>query len=391
MKKKLEETLKAIDSLLRNQYVDEEDIGVISGLTGLSLFQFYYARYLNEESSEEFGIKYLELCGEKINESKFIPTYCSGISGFGWALEHLSQEKFLNTDTDEMLLEVDDYIYNIMISEMKAGNYDFLHGGLGYGFYFLKRYKNTKSIVSREKHEKKLFEFIRLLDELSEVVDCDKIRWGSKVNFEKDQKKVYNLSLSHGMSAIIGILTKLYEIDVFRESVERMLKRVIKYIRSFISIEEHSDSLFPNWIEIDEEYSYQSRLAWCYGDLGIGIRLFYASKILFDKDLESESMFVLKHSAKRRDPKNTFVVDAGLCHGSFGNALIFQRMYKETNEIIFKSASDFWINDGVKRLIKDRKIVKSTSLLGGMAGIGLTILNHLNEDCANWDECLLIS
>ena len=402
-KKLLEGTLRDIENVLKDHYNTEEQIGVVSGLTGLSLFQFYYARYLNQEEPEEMGVKFLELCGEKINNMMFIPTFCSGIAGFGWALEHISQEEFLNTDTDEMLSQVVDYIQNVMVSDLQNGNYDFLHGGVGYGFYFLKRYKNAKSSSSKEKHKKNLFEFIRLLDELSEVVDDDKIRWISEVNVENGKKKVYNLSLSHGMSAIIGILTKLYDEEAFRKSVEKMLKGAIQYVRSFITQRKDTISLFPNWIEKAKKPSYDTRVAWCYGDLGIAVRLLYASKALKDKELEEESIFVLKCAANRTLPENTFVRDAGICHGSFGNALIFQRMYKETNESVFKSASHFWMNDGLekakhedgyvgfKQLKGDGSFFTSVSILEGVAGIGLTIMNHLNEDCADWDECLLIS
>ena len=62
-KKLLEGTLRDIENVLKDHYNTEEQIGVVSGLTGLSLFQFYYARYLNQEEPEEMGVKFLELCG----------------------------------------------------------------------------------------------------------------------------------------------------------------------------------------------------------------------------------------------------------------------------------------------------------------------------------------
>ena len=85
-------------------------------------------------------------------------------------------------------------------------------------------------------------------------------------------------------------------------------------------------------------------------------------------------------------------------------AQIFHRMYLETKENIFKQASDMWIEDGLSKgihenglagykqwdNIKNEWIAKAT-LLEGIAGIGLTIIDQLADFETTWDECLMIS
>lgn len=62
-----------------------------------------------------------------------------------------------------------------------------------------------------------------------------------------------------------------------------------------------------------------------------------------------EAISILKHCARRRDPEQTLVKDAGLCHGSYGIALMFLRMYKETLAPDFKDAMEFWMQDGLQK------------------------------------------
>ena len=398
----IETKLKEIDQIIKNEYQNEENIGVLVGLSGMALFQFYYSKYLDINDHADVGVDIITHCIGKINEGYNTPTYCRGIAGFGWVLDHLDLEGFMDADSDELLQEIDHYLYSAMIADLKEGNYDFLHGAIGYLFYFLNRFRNTKSNTLKDKYKEIIFEFILLLENLSEK-EGGKIKWLSNLTYEATEKG-YNLCLSHGMSSIVKILTKLYQENDFKQHVETLLKGAIRYITSFKDNDNDAFCLFPNWILQNGEPEGQSRLAWCYGDLGIGIALWYASKTLKDENLENESLQILKHAAKRKTSKSSMVKDAGICHGAFGNAKIFNRLYKETKDNIFKEASIFWMNKGIEMATFDdgysgykmwnpdnEEWSKSTSLLDGIVGIGLTMIDHLANFDSNWDESLMIS
>lgn len=102
-------------------------------------------------------------------------------------------------------------------------------------------------------------------------------------------------------------------------------------------------STFPNGV-IESESPSNSRLAWCYGDLGIGMALYLAGKTTNNINWESKALEVLLRTTKRRTDDLTLVVDAGLCHGAVGIAHIYNRMYGYTKNIIFKEASDYWFS-----------------------------------------------
>ncbi|MGH1387491.1 lanthionine synthetase C family protein [Kordia sp.] len=403
-KELLEKKLKEIDQIIKSKYKEETQIGVLAGLAGISLFEFYYSKYLDIDDHADIGVEMLTDCIDKINEGYSYPTFCTGIAGAGWVLDHLEQEEFMDADNDELLPELDQYIHTFMVTDMKNGNYDFLHGAIGYAFYFLNRYRNTKSDELKQKYVGILNEFLDLLEELSEDAGDGKIRWESELSIETKERG-YNLSLSHGMSSIVGILTKLHENDAFKAKSEPMLKGAIHYILSFKTTQEDPFSIFPSWVtDKKEDEEGQSRLAWCYGDLGVAMRFWFASKTLNDEGLGKTAVEVLKHSAKRTKVEDSLVRDAGVCHGSYGNAQMFYRMYKETGDQEFKDAFEFWIQDGIDRGTfedgyagykqwkgVDKSWAPETSLLEGIAGIGLSILDYLADYDTNWDECLMIS
>jgi len=205
------------------------------------------------------------------------------------------------------------------------------------------------------------------------------------------------------MSSIIGILTKLHEHEIFQTATAPLLRGAVHYILSLENTDEKF-CVFPNTVTLNNTISKKSRLAWCYGDLGVGIRLWFAAKTLNDEKLKEKAISVFKHSALRTKEEDTMVVDAGICHGSYGNAQLFTSMYKETGVIEFKNAANFWINDGLKRGTfedghagykqwrgNEKKWHNEISLLEGVAGIGLVIIDHLSSFDSKWDECLMMS
>ena len=402
-KEKLEEKLKEINDLITTNYTDLGQLGVLAGLSGISLFKFYYSKYLDIDEHADFGVDILSNCVDKINEGYSFPTFCGGLAGFGWVFDHLEEVEFMDADADELLSQFDDYLYNFLVSDMEKGNYDYLHGAIGYAFYFYNRFRNTKSKELKDRYETILLEFIDLLEGLSEKAGEDQLKWLSTLNIETGEKG-YNLSLSHGMSSIVGILTKLNAFDMFKSKSEPLLLKSINFIRHHKQGDENSFSLFPSWVKDGDEKSGQSRMAWCYGDLGIGVRFWFAGKMLNDNELKAEAISILKHASKRTSQDDSLVLDAGVCHGSYGNAQMFYRMYKETKEPSFKEAADFWIQHGLDSAIHeggyagykqwhgvDKQWTSELTLLEGIAGIGLTIIDQLADDDFTWDECLMIS
>lgn len=398
LKKKLEEINFELQN---NGELDSTDIGVLSGSAGLALFHFYYNAYNPNEESEEVGSTIIASIVNSINEGYNFHTFCGGIAGAAWTIELLNELDFIELDTDALLGVLDDYLRHIGNLNEEENFYDFLHGLIGIGYYFLKRYKNTKSEELKEKYKEMLLEMISKLDRTAKKSNRG-IYWESYLVREEGLKGC-NLSLSHGLSSIINFLSRLAGESAFSKEAMPLLQQAMNHAVSYKK-EQTDASFFPDWITDKNEESQSNRLAWCYGDLGVAISLWRASIVTKDEETKNTAIQLLEHAATRRDIEETRIVDAGLCHGAFGVMHIFDYMYKETGVQIFKEAADYWIDygltidhhkDGSAGYMKWRggdtpTYEKENSLLEGIAGIGLAILSYLNPEKTDWNQCLMI-
>lgn len=396
----LEEKLKEIYNVLKHVDLKDQHHGVLAGLSGISLFQFYYSRLTEEEEPADIGVDLITKTIEGINEGYTFPTFCTGIAGAGWVLELLNEEEFIDIDNDELLVDLDEYLFNVMKENMQEGFYDFLHGAIGFGYYFLKRYQNTKSSDLKNKYKEHILYLVSRLKDTSEN-DAQGTFWKSTLMREKELVGV-NLSLSHGLSSIINYLSRLYRHEDFKAEVHDLLEGTITYMLNQKKRDLDNTSFFPSWIHEGMDKRPQARLAWCYGDLGLGISLWHAGKALDNETYKEEALQIIKHQAKRKDLVEAGVKDAGLCHGSCGIASIFNRMYKETEDPFFKENAEYWMDQVLKMATHKTNAgylqwrgdkeewQKEDNLLEGLAGIGLAMISFLATFDTKWDECLMI-
>ena len=134
--------------------------------------------------------------------------------------------------------------------------------------------------------------------------------------------------------------------------------------------------------------NYYSRLAWCYGDLGVATSLWQAGKALHNREWQEKALEVLRFSTSRRDIRSAGVIDAGLCHGAASVCMMFHYAYRQTGENLFEEVRDYWfdvtLNMGSRKEGlagysawggNEKGWVKEYDLLEGIAGIGLLLLS----------------
>ena len=396
--KKLEE----INEVLKKDS-DNNHIGVLAGISGRAMFHFYYARLIEDDEVAEIGVDIISEIVEKINSGYAYPTYCTGITGAAWVIDFLNNEGFIEIDTDEFLSELDAYVFDVMKNDIEKEDYDFLHGALGYAYYFLKRYESTDSVSLKNIYSQYLHFFIKSIADSSTSTAPDYLFWETI----SEEETVVNISLSHGMSSIMNFLSRLYQYDDFKTVVTPLIEGSVSYLLKHKSNDDNTLSMFPNVVCETRKTEYASRLAWCYGDLGIGITLWQVGKRLNNNLYTAEALDILKRTTKRRVDKETNVKDVGICHGAIGIMSMYNNIYKETKDPIFKEAMDFWMSkslemgkhdDGLAGFLqfvanKEGKgeWAGCSNLLEGISGIGLCIISYLDALQTNWEECLMIN
>ncbi|WP_103866047.1 lanthionine synthetase C family protein [Aquimarina sp. I32.4] len=398
----LRNKLQEISEILEVETDQNKEVGVLSGISGVALFQFYYSRFTEDDTHADKGVETITKTIELINNGFSYPTFCAGISGACWALEILKEEEFIELDDDFLSSELDSYLLEAMRADIKIAYFDFLHGAIGYGYYFLKRYQNAASEASKKIYKTYLDELITALKKTSKENEQG-VWWQSVLDKEKGIVGC-NLGLSHGISSTVNFLARIAVYDEFYEDVIELVQKTAYYILSYKTNDTTLTAMYPNWIVENNKTDDPSRLAWCYGDLGIGISLLKAAEVLKDTRLYNEAINTLKHSTKRRNLDEAGVKDAGICHGAYGILHMYTYLYKKTKEDVFKEASDFWMqqaldigvhDDGyagykVWRGVETEKWISEVNLLEGVAGIGLTMLSYMTPLQTKWDESLLI-
>ncbi|MEL7269628.1 MAG: lanthionine synthetase C family protein [Bacteroidota bacterium] len=400
-KKKLEPQLLELAEITRNGYQETDAIGVLGGQSGVALFQFYCAQYFDDDAYSDTGVEIISHIMDRINDGYSFPSYCNGLAGFGWTLQHLVDEEFVDLDLNELLSHFDDYLSSQMDYELNEKNYDMLHGAMGYGMYFLKRFKSKVTHPDKKDFYKKAL--LRLVNylERNAIKDGDGLKWESTLDIEKGNKG-FNLSLSHGMSSIVYLLTKMSDNDIEKDRIAPLVKGAIMYFKSHYKQSSEGFSLFPSWIDPNQSVTYNSRLAWCYGDIGIAKAFQWSGETLKEEAFMNQANVVLNATRKRMDQENTLVVDAGFCHGSFGNAHMFHQFGLKSKQEDYEKAALFWLKDGLARYTGDKEgpykrwnaIAKAweleCNLLEGLSGIGLAIMSLLSNEESTWDECLML-
>ena len=392
IKQKIDSIAECISDKIQNDRV-EDDFGLYSGDFGILLFLIYYSNYSTTSD------KYISLI-EKFTEDVFnrfpknigIHTFCDGLSGILYSLEFLQEKKYVDIDISDAQSTFDEYLCFCMRQNIQQNNYDFLHGALGVGFYFLKKGNNSY-----------IQELIDFLYNTAEIDKQNKIcKWKSIIDFEK--KTIgYNISLSHGISSIIIFLSRVIKSGKINDKVLELLHGAVNYVLSqqidFLRIGSH----FPIFsLDNKTQPIIGSRLAWCYGDLGVGMALWQAGKAAGELTWTEKGLGVLINATQRLSMTENNVFDAGICHGSAGIALVYHRMYLETHINEFKEATDYWLNQtiniakfedglaGYKSYIFDGWNC-NYSLLSGISGIGLTLISCIDNSKQKWDEMLLLS
>ncbi|KAA1247639.1 lanthionine synthetase C family protein [Aquimarina sp. RZ0] len=377
-----------------------DTIGVLGGSSGIALFHFYYAAFSEDTLHSDQGAAVISETFNRIQEGYSYPTFCDGIAGACWVLELLKEEQFVTLQEDVITAELDNYLLDCMKKDIAENNYDFLHGAIGYGYYFLKRYQQAETVHSKKQYQKHLMPLITFLTDTA-ISGNTGIWWKSVIKVGEEKFEGCNLGLSHGMSSILNFLSRVSIYPDFSDQALPLVKPAIKHILDCKHTDMEYTSTFPNWITSEKPEGYNSRLAWCYGDLGVGISLLRAGELLEDEDLMHEAITVLKLSAKRKDIKEALVKDAGVCHGAFGIIHIYRFLYKKTHDTVFKKTADYWANVGLEMATHtdgyagylfgyEGSWKLQDCLLDGIAGVGLAILSYLTDDETMWDEALMI-
>lgn len=395
MTKQFANILHHIVENIRTKDLQYYDIGLLTGKSGIALFLFYYSKHVKDNIYAKEALDLIVDVFNSIKEGYNFPTFCDGVAGFAWTVEHLVQHGFIVREDVPFLDDLDQVLYKQMMQQIKNGNYDFLHGAIGIGIYFLNR-----------SHNKACIDYMtEFLDELEKQSTEDKdglINWESTSD---DEPGVIgcNLGLSHGMASIIVLLSKAFMQESNKTKTLRLLNGSVNYLLSQRLDINESGSNFPNWVFDNNRVTIDRKMGWCYGDMGRSFAIYQASKATGNIEWKNIALNVLLDTTYLKDMKSNNVIDPSLCHGTTGIAHMYNRMYNETKMNPFKEAASYWFKETFKLTKFKNDIVdfkdwfpnesnskREYGILTGAAGIGLVLISAISNKEQKWDRCLLL-
>lgn len=371
----------------------------------------YLARCNFSVEWEERCIQRLNHVSSRLGDDFHVSSLFGGLSGIGWIFNHVTE--LLNGDIDpdmsatgddaseDAISEIDEVLLQRLRKPTTYETFDLISGYVGIGIYFLSRLPRPAALDAIELIVAKLAAW-------SETTESGGIAWRTPARLVAPDLRAqrphghFDLGVAHGVFGVLSFLTDIlaseYEIPQAKPLVDGLLKWLPTTMRS-----ESALSRFPVML-VDDHDTEDSRLGWCYGDLGAGAILQRTALRLNLPEWEGFANNLLINSAMRKDAMCA-INDAPLCHGAFGVAHILNRSHQRTGNIRFLHLSNEWYERGFALQTTSGGVVgfpayrpdltpplrDDRSLISGATGVALALLAATTQVPPMWDRMFLLS
>ncbi|MGA0560162.1 lanthionine synthetase C family protein [Larkinella sp. VNQ87] len=390
-------TIQLLDRIyqhIHRQPVDGE-VGLLSGQMGYALLEAYANRFFGQTDDSRIWER-LSASLEAVQQGGLSHSFADGMAGVAWGFLHLCNHGLVQTDdldAQDVVADLDEALFELSLEPLQNGDYDYLHGGLSAGLYFLERQPNP-AIARYVEH------LVETLNKTALRFPNGDITWPfTDFGRRKPGDPIrYNPGLSHGTASIASLLSLFYERGYARARCAELIRGTLQWIwntrnRSGLSV-------FPTLVS-DPRTDQDSRLSWCYGDMGIASAFALCGLKFGHQPWQSIAYETMRKAAQRREPADTNVYDAGFCHGSAGLAYLFRRLARPMANPVLAEAADYWMQQTLAFALPDTdenvllaydsgNHFPNLGLLDGESSVGLVLLAELGGP-PSWERFLLLA
>jgi lantibiotic biosynthesis protein len=328
----------------------------------------------------------------------------SSFVGVAWAAQH-TQALGILQDSDDLCDAADEAVLEGLEIHASSMLCELITGLSGIGVYGLSRWSRPagRKIVER---------VVRALEENS-VLHQGRRTWFnspdqlSEMSLRTTPQGCFNLGLSHGVPGALVFLAGAAARGVqgARDLLIDAREWLLLQQRPF----QNGSRFGYAVVDGQDEEIEGSRVGWCYGDLGLSAALLLVARKAQRADWEPVALDLARNLA-RRSVQDSGVKDAALCHGAFGNAHIFARLYAATRERSLHEAALHWLRAGLSMRKEGTGAagfltwfppqpeepsrepwIPCHGFLEGISGIGLALTGFLAPVEPAWDEVLMVN
>lgn len=383
-----------------------QPIDLASGSTGLALFFAYLAEARGGSNDSKAALACLEHAVDAMATQHLHPGLFSGYTGVAWTVKHLTG-RLLEADAWQSVEPVDEALEELLDVPRWHGDYDLISGLVGFAAYALEGLPRPAARRCLELAVTRLAEMASL--------DSDGLSWFtppqrlSSYHREMCPLGCFNYGVAHGMPGVISVFSAAHAAGVLPRRSRSLLEGTVGWL---LAHEQADDvgSCFPNWSG-EDLLPRKSRLAWCYGDLGLCVALLVAGRRAGRHDWQRGALRIARRSASR-SLEDSGVLDASLCHGAAGVGHLFNRLYQATGDETLAAAARCWFDrtlalhrpgEGVGGFLfggKEKEAGREKGegerlwrvrpgFLDGSAGVAIALLGALSDVPPEWDRVLL--
>jgi hypothetical protein len=312
-------------------------LGVAGGPAGTAILYAYLSRALPGQGYADRAASEIDEAMSTLAGTVVPPGLYAGFAGVGWAVEHLRHDlPDIDGETNE---PIDEAMLTWLGRQPWDHDYDLISGLVGLGVYALERLPHGRGRACLE----------QVIDRLAETAEhqADGLAWLTRPERmipeirEDYPQGYYNLGMAHGVPGVIALLGEACAAGVARERARPMLEGAVRWLLAHRQ-PDTVGSTFPTTRRPGfGDAPMPSRLAWCYGDLGVAAALLGAARHVGEPRWEAEALEVARRAAQR-SPEQARIRDTGLCHGAVGVAHLFNRCFQATGDSVLGEAARFW-------------------------------------------------
>lgn len=368
------------------------------GEIGLFWFNLLYKKHVSKDHFE-FENQLIEKILALIQEKEDLPPNLNyGLAGLTVLLNFINNE---NTyfDEEEFLIDIYEILTVGCINYIKDNNFDFFGGAVGILNILISANQRIPNQITP------------YLEKIIDIILTQKISMHSlKSEYEMklnnygetifDQTLNFNNGLAHGLPSIILVLSKLQNTipnEYIKSLIYDLLNIIINYKNPEIN---EKEALFLENIYFEKENHYRCRLAWCYSDLSLGWALLKTGKYLNDESIIKIAEETIEHTIKMEQSQLLLqkTKQICLCHGSAGNAYIYQRIFEETGNKKFQEKAELWEKNAMcnyenGEIFFDPLLNNYTpnfSVMDGLTGFGLYLMARKFPESQAWNTFMLL-
>ena len=324
--------------------------------TGLCEHALLYAYLGQADSNVDWHDKCLACLDLAVERLSVIPPshdgLYGGLAGFGWMLQHClsilesgRRETIQDScDDDDPLAELDVRLLGLSEDNSFDSRYDLITGYVGVGVYWLERLPRKPALDG-------LRHILVALDTISRSTPLG-ITWFTPPNLvpptqiDRAPSGYYNLGVAHGVPGVIAFLAQVAGLGYADDVTKKASVLLAGAMNWLLAQRRPPDSIsrYSSWA-IPGQDCGDSRIAWCYGDLGIAAILRVVAERTRNPFWEIEARNLTDSCIFLRPEMDA--LDAPLCHGAFGNAHIFNRLFQAFHVDAYKKSSDCVVSQGL--------------------------------------------